>query len=175
MSQDELFARYAAQPRADALGASVLAGARKAQLGALVTLLAALALGVPFSFVRFRRSLPWEPMDMLWAGLIIAIFTVPIALVVVVIMGRYVKLFRAGRAVPGVVVQQRGSGVVLQVATGVGPDRTFVPNLRAQLGATFPVLIGDAMSSLALVAVAPGELRRGSLLTEQQLGQLVVG
>ena len=176
MSQaDDLFSRYSVLPRADALGASVLAGAKKAQLAALVTLVGAFLLGVPLSFVRFRRSHAWEPLDMVWGGVAIAIFTVPIALVAVVLLRRYVKLFRAGRAVPGVVVQQRGSGVVLQVATGIGPDRTFVPNLRAEIGARFPVLIGDAMSSLALVAVAPGELRRGSLLTEQQLGQLVVG
>ncbi len=167
-----LFQEYAATPRAPELGLSVRASARKAWLGALATFGGAMLLGVPLSFLRSRRSRPWEPMDMLIGGLILAVFSVPIAATVVVMLQRYVTLFRTGRMVRGVVIEARAGGAVLQVETGVGPDRTFIPQLRAAPGQVYPVLIGDVLSSLALVVVARGELRRGSLLTVQQLAQV---
>ena len=109
---------------------------------------------------------------MLWAGLILAVFSVPIAAVIVSVFLRYARLFRDGRLVEGCVIEQRPAGAVLQVATGLGPDRTFIPGLLAAPGQRFPVIIGDAMSSLALVVVERGEVRRGSLLTAQQLNQV---
>ncbi len=172
MSATHLFQEYASTPRDPRLGMNLESQIRKAWTGLLVTFVGAFVVGIPLSFVRFRSSRPWEPLDMLWAGAVLAVFSVPIAAVIVGIFRRYARLFRDGRLVEGRVIEQRPTGAVLQVATGLGPDRTFIPGLNAALGETLPVIIGDAMSSLALVVVARGEVRRGSLLTAQQLSQV---
>jgi hypothetical protein len=166
---DDLFQRYAATPRSPSLAPGLAASHRKAWLMVVGAFAAALAIGIPFSFWRARGARTWEPHDMLVAGAIVAIFTVPIAMIGVVIFRRYLKLFREGRMVEAVVILQKPAGCVLQVAVGVGPDHTFIPQVRLPIGERLPAIVGDEASSLALVVVAPGDVRRGSLLTEAQI------
>lgn len=63
-------------------------------------------LGVPFSFIRFRHSRPWAPLDVFIAGTILALVVTCITVMVVVMMQRYVRLYRRGTSVPGQVVHE---------------------------------------------------------------------
>jgi hypothetical protein len=118
------------------------------------------------------RRTTWSPLHVVYGAIPVALFAVPIALVVYFTMSAYVKLFRTGRLVEGVVVEARGHGSVVKSAVGAGPDLSFVPNVPFGPGERVPMLVGDAMSSKALCVVGPGTLRRCSLLTQQQLQQV---
>lgn len=173
MSFDELSRLYQPLPRSTDLGRSVLESAVKARNGVLGTLAVSFLLGIPLSFVSFRRSRPWEPLHIVWGGLSIAIFAVPIALVIFFVIRAYVKIFREGRVVEGTIVENRGGGSLVQSVVGVGPDLSFVPNLRRPIGERVPMLLSnDPTSSKALCVTGPGSLTRCSLLTRQQLAQV---
>jgi len=173
VNTDELFQAYQPTPRAPELGQSVFASAKTGLHWVIGVFVGSFVLGIPLSFVRFRRSAAWDPLHIVYGGLAIAIFALPIALVAYFTLSAYVKIFRTGRLVEGVVVDVRGHGSVVQSAVGVGPDLSFVPGLRATPGQRVPMLVGDAMSSKALCIVGRGELRRCSLLTSQQLQQVM--
>lgn len=175
MDFDALFREYSPTPRAPELAPHLHENVRKSIRGLLFTLLGSFVLGAPFSLIRFRKSRPWEPLDMLIVGAILAVFTVPIAAVVVVTLRKYRRLFTKGKLVEARVVQQRPMGVVMQVDLPIGPNLTYMPNVKAPVGARFPAIVGETLSSLTLVVVQRGQVERGSLLTVQQLGQVVGG
>jgi ABC-type Fe3+-siderophore transport system permease subunit len=170
----DAFDAYARMPRDPNLAHNLYASLRKAWLGVGGTVLGSLVFGVILSFARGRHSRPWEPLDMLLGGFAVAIFAVPIALVFVWMFRRYVKLYETGRLVEGVVVEIRPNGAILQIDVS-GPNLTFVPWLRAQVGDRYAVIVGDAMSSLALIATFTAHLERGSLLTAAQVAAMPRG
>jgi hypothetical protein len=178
MEPEDLFELYRASPRDPSLAPKLFGRLRAAWRWTLLVFAGAMALGVPLSFVQFHKigstaeHRTWEPMDIPISGLILAVFTVPIVATFIFVFRRYTAMFRAGRLVEAVVVGHAGSGALVRVAAGPGPDMTFIPSLSLPIGTRLPAIVGAMTGSLVLVVAAREDVRQGSLLTPAQVEQV---
>lgn len=157
---------YHTTPRSRELAPNIYRNRNRAIVWLVGALLAGFVIGAFMSLFRRRGSLPWEPKHALVGGAIWVVILGALALVVLIMLQRYVWLFKRGVAAEGVVI-----------ATGDGPPggKCWVRVEDGDRGAFFTLLLDESHApgtaivaihspgtKLVLLASAPGVMRRGS-------------
>lgn len=155
---------YFTLPRARELAPSLYDNRKKALLGLVGAIVAGYVLGVPTSFYKRRGSLPWEPSHMLIAGTIWAVVLATFAIVVLVLMQRYVTLFERGAIAEGVVIASTPGLGGQSWIRGQDEGGAYVTLLAGEaLAVGTPVaVIHQPGSRLLLLTAAVGTVRRAS-------------
>jgi len=157
---------YHTTPRSRELAPDVYRNRNRAFVWLGGAIAAGYVIGAFMSLVRRRGSLPWEPMHAFVGGTIWAVILASLALVVLVMLQRYVSLFKRGVAAEGVVIATEVGppGGKCWVRVDDGGHGAFVTLLLGESHApgTTIVVIHSPGTKLVLLASAPGVVRRGS-------------
>lgn len=158
--------RYQTIPRSRELAPGIYRNRNLAIVWLVGALIAGFVIGALLSPFKRRGSLPWQPKDAFVSGGIWAVVCGVLALSALIMLQRYVWLFKRGVAAEGVVI-----------ATGDGPPggKCWVRVEDGGGGAFITLLVGESHApgtaivaihrpgaKLVLLASAPGVMRRGS-------------